>query len=309
MFRKIEIHIAGAAVSAALAAGIFLLPLSWAQPASSGGMTKRAFVQRYFLNKLKRPAAARKYVPAGMDKLSPGERYQAVARALAREGVTILLESRPEQPLSRVEYITLTHLLAGGSPGSSFARQKAFLKSRGVLDKSDIGHIKAFQGDITITRDGRKKSIKLTGAEPVLFRDLDETDFGARLELQLDDGSNLIIDEDTALKIDEMIYDPKTNRRSVSLRLTVGKIRVKVSKNNTPGSKFQIITPTTVTGVRGTEFTVSVDEWGKTRVITLEGAVTVRPVDKRERRPTSRAEQRQGAPPEQGTREIDVPTS
>jgi uncharacterized protein YdbL (DUF1318 family) len=243
-----------------------------------------------------------------MEKFTFAERYKAVAKALAQKGVTILLDTWPEQPLTRVEYITLTHLLAGGGTASSLAQQKAFLKSRGVLNKADIGHIKSFQGKITITRDGNKKTISLTGAEPVLFRDLDETDFGARLELQLDYGSILSIGEDTALKIDEMVYDPNTNRRSVSLRLTVGTIRVKVSKNKASGSRFRVITPTTVLGVRGTEFTVSVEEQGKTRVTTLEGAVAVRPVAENERRPTSKAEQNQGAPPEKGTEEVTAIT-
>ena len=248
MSRKFIILLLAAAMFAAFAAGMF--PASgWAAP--SGGVTKGAFVQRYFLDKLKRPPAARKYVPKDVEKLPRDKRYEAVAKSLANKGVMTLLGTKPDQPLSRVEYITLTYLLAGGAPGKSFAQQKAVLKDRGVLDKADIGHIKAFQGGITVTRDGKKKAIKLTGAEPVLFRDLDETDFGARLELQLDDGSVLTIGEDTVLKIDEMIYDPKTNRRSISLRVTVGTIRVKVSKNKASGSKFRVLTPTTVTGVRG----------------------------------------------------------
>ncbi len=302
MLQKVEFRIFAAAIFSVFAAGMFPAS-SWGQAAAPGGVTKGAFVQRYFLDKLKRPPAARKFVPNDIEKLDQEKRYEAVAKSLANKGVMTLLGSKPEQPLSRVEYITLTHLLAGGSPGKSLAQQKAYLKERGVLNKADIGHIKAFQGDISVTRDGKEKSIKLTGAEPVLFRDLDETDFGARLELQLDDGSVLTIGEDTALKIDEMIYDPKTNRRSISLRVTVGTIRVKVSKNKAPGSKFRVTTPTTVTGVRGTEFTVSVDEQGKTRVITLEGSVAVRPAGQNERRPTSKAEQEQGAPAEKGTEE------
>ncbi len=286
-----------AAIFTVFAVGMFSAVPAWTAP--SGGVTMGAFVQRYFLDKFKRPPAARRYVPEGVEKLSPKERYQAVAKSLAEKGIMTLLGSRPEQPLSRVEYITLTYLLAGGTPGTSLAQQKAFLKSRGVLNKYDIGHVKSFQGNVTVTRDGDEKAIKITGAEPVIFRDLDETDFGARLELQLDDGSILIIGEDTVLKIDEMIYDPKTNRRSVNLRMTIGNIRVKVSKNTVSGSKFQVVTPTTVTGVRGTEFTVSVDEQGTTRVLTLEGAVAVRPLRKSESRPTSKAEQEQGAPAEQ----------
>jgi hypothetical protein len=72
---------------------------------------------------------------------------------------------------------------------------------------------------VTVTRSGQAEAIQITGAEPVLFKDLDETEFGARLELQFDDGSTLAIGEDTAINIDEMVYDPKTKRRSIRLRM------------------------------------------------------------------------------------------
>jgi hypothetical protein len=166
MSRKFAFRFFATEMFAAFAAGMFPAS-SWAAP--TGGVTKGAFVQRYFLDKLKRPPAARKYVPKDVEKLPRDKRYGAVAKSLANKGVMTLLGTKPDQPLSRVEYITLTYLLAGGTPGKTFAQQKAVLKERGVLDKADIGHIKAFQGNITVTREGKDKAIKLTGAEAVLF--------------------------------------------------------------------------------------------------------------------------------------------
>lgn len=287
----------GAAVAVVLA---FASPHANAQ--STGGvLTKGAFVQRYFLDKFKRPPAARRYVHDGVESLPAAERYQAVVKTLGQSGVMVLTGTKADQPLTRVEFITLTYLLTGENPKVPYSEQKAFLKARGVLQPSDVGHVNSFQGDVTFTRLGTNEAVKVTGAEPVLFKDLDETDIGARLELKFDDGSTLTIGEDTALHIDEMVYDPKTKKRSILLRVSVGTILVKAAKNTHPGSRFEVRTPTMVSGIRGTEFTVSVAESGLTRVITLEGSVGVRPVAQGEYRPTSRAERQQGAASETGS--------
>jgi len=139
-----------------------------------------------------------------------------------------------------------------------------------------VGIVKGFLGNVTVTRASYKKSFKVTKTQqPVMFRDVNETDFDSRIKMQFKDGSILIIGEDSVLKIDEMIYDPKTNRRLAILNLTSGMIRIKVTKNKNPRSRFEIKTPIMVAGIRGTELTVFVDKTGYTRVITLRGSVAV----------------------------------
>ncbi len=255
---------------------IFLPGQALSQPAQDAPVvTKGAFVERYFLNKFTRPPAARRYAPPGAENLSPAERYQAVVKGLADKGVLILSGTKPDQPLSRIEFITLTYLLAGGRPTQSLGDQKALLKERGVIDPNDIGIVKSFQGDVNVIRQGKTEAIRITGAEPVLFKDIDETEFGARLELQFDDGSTLAIGEDTSVNIDEMLYDPKTKKRSIRLRMTVGTIMVNAAKNSHPDSTFEVITPTLVAGVRGTKFGTKVENSGKSAILTTEGSVVV----------------------------------
>ena len=113
-------------------AAAFLLTIhpSSAFSQSGGPETKGSFVERFFLSKFSRPPSARAYVPADVENLSPAERYAAVVRRLNEKGVILLTGSKPEDPLTRVEHITLTYLLAGGVPGKSFAAMKDFLKER-----------------------------------------------------------------------------------------------------------------------------------------------------------------------------------
>ncbi len=158
---------------------------------AAGPITKGSFIERFFVNEATRSPVAPAYLPEGAGSLPPAERYAAIVRRLKEKGVAILTGSRPGDSLTRLEFITLTYILAGGKPGAGLAVQKAFLKEKGTLEQSDIGLIKAYQGDVTLTREGKEEGSKVTGAEPVHFKDLSETDFGARVEFQFDDGSTL----------------------------------------------------------------------------------------------------------------------
>ena len=185
-------------------------------------------------------------------------------------------EPIPGKPLAWAERIHQKYLQEGGAPGASYVEQRAFLKAKGLMGPDDVGFVKAFQGEITFSRDRMPETFRVTGTDPVLFRDFDETGFDSQIEMQFDDGSTLAMGENTGLKIDEMIYDPNTGKRKVSLSLPVGTVRIKASKNLNPDSALEIRTPLLVAGLRGTEFIIQVDETGRTRVITLEGAVAVR---------------------------------
>lgn len=138
-----------------------------------------------------------------------------------------------------------------------------------------VGRVKSFKGNITVTRAYTKESLKVEGNLPLMFRDVNETEFDSQVELEFIDGSTLFIGEDTVLTIDEMVFEPKTGRRSAKLNLKSGTIRLNAAKNTNPDSKFEVTTPSLVAGLRGTELTVSVDKAGNARVITLEGAVAV----------------------------------
>ncbi|MBI3127516.1 MAG: FecR domain-containing protein [Candidatus Tectomicrobia bacterium] len=279
-----------------LASSIIAVLLLWpvdALPQAGSTVTKGSFVERFFVNRFSRSPNARDYVPANIESLPPAERYAAVVKGLSDKGVVALVGSQPGDPLTRLEFVTLTYILAGGPPGKSLAEQKEFLRSKGVLDRNDIGFIKTYQGDVTVTRTGQEQAQKVTGAEPVLFRDVDETSVGAKMELQFDDGSVLSIGEDTAITIDEMIYEPVSGRRSIQLRMTVGTIKVDAAPNTHPQSRFNVVTPSMVAGVRGTVFAMVVNAQGATKLITLRGLVGARPLRAGEARPRTRRELQQ----------------
>lgn len=94
----------------------------------------------------------------------------------------------------------------------------------------------------------------------------------SRLRLRCADGSSLVMAADTQLRLEVMDLQG-AQRQELRWNLRLGLIGQKVS----PGGRWSVRTPTAVTAVRGTEFTVEVAEASKTAVLTKEGAVDVQP--------------------------------
>src|SRR3990172_8857026 len=139
-----------------------------------------------------------------------------------------------------------------------------------------------------ITRAGSDKPIKMTGAEAVIFRDSEETTINARVELVFDDGTSLSISEDTVMTIDEMVYNPKDQFRSIKLRLRAGTIRVNTASSANPNSRVDVLTPTLVAGLRGTDVHMGVTPAGNTNLITTVGTVDARQPAQSDRPPAPR---------------------
>ncbi len=92
----------------------------------------------------------------------------------------------------------------------------------------------------------------------------------SRLRLRCADGSSLVMAANTRLRLEVMALQG-TQRQELRWQLSLGLIGQKVS----PGGRWSVRTPTAVTAVRGTEFTVEVGEAQQTAVLTQEGAVDV----------------------------------
>ncbi len=88
-----------------------------------------------------------------------------------------------------------------------------------------------------------------------------------RIAITFLDDSIVRLTEHSKLVIDEYIYDPNPDNSSMSLNFTSGTIRFvsgNLNKNN-----IDLKTPTANIAVRGTDFTVTVDEIGRSLIILL----------------------------------------
>jgi len=89
------------------------------------------------------------------------------------------------------------------------------------------------------------------------------------------DDTRVDITEHSKLIIDEFVYDPNTKTGSLSLKAALGTIRYASGQiAKTSPTNVQIRTPTATIGVRGTDFTMTVDEIGSSTIILLPSCDT-----------------------------------
>lgn len=75
------------------------------------------------------------------------------------------------------------------------------------------------------------------------------------------DGKTALVDvsEKSQLSLATLVKDTTSGLKKTLLDLAIGQVLIKAEKLDTPDSKFEVKTPTSVVGVRGTKFSVKVE--------------------------------------------------
>ena len=92
--------------------------------------------------------------------------------------------------------------------------------------------------------------------------DMVKTEDDSYVLLNLDgDGQTATVDvqEESEMMLSELIGDKEKGTQKTLLELEMGKILIEAQKLNTEEERFEVETPTTIVGVRGTKFTVEVE--------------------------------------------------
>ena len=90
------------------------------------------------------------------------------------------------------------------------------------------------------------------------------------LEITFEDDSKVKITEQSELIIDDFVYDANTNTGKMAMRVALGTVAM-TSGNIAHNSRDQVSirTPTASITVRGTDFSMTVDEFGRSLIILL----------------------------------------
>lgn len=132
---------------------------------------------------------------------------------------------------------------------------------------TDIGEVDRAVGWRQIIRDVGK--IEPNKGQEVVSKDDLRTGEG-RLQVRFVDDSKLRMTEHTRIVIDNVVFDDDPSKSDLAMTFAQGTARFisgelgKVNKEN-----IRLKTPTASIGIRGTDFTVTVDEFGKTLVVLL----------------------------------------
>ena len=128
----------------------------------------------------------------------------------------------------------------------------------------DIGSISELRGNAQVLRD------KPYSAELEFnIQQMDDvrTEAG-RVAITFEDDSTVKLTEHSKLIIDEYIYDPDPSKSKMALKFASGTARFVTGKFNNK-SNISIRTPTAQIAIRGTDFTCTIDELGRSLVILL----------------------------------------
>ena len=136
---------------------------------------------------------------------------------------------------------------------------------------ASIGNVVEHRGVASVERSGEKSVLK-KGSD-VEFKDNVRTGDGD-VGIKFVDETNVAVSPHSSLIIDEFIYDPNSRSGSkLVMNIALGTVRyasgniAKLNRQN-----VDIRTPTARIGVRGTAFSMTVDEIGKSLVILLPNA-------------------------------------
>lgn len=77
--------------------------------------------------------------------------------------------------------------------------------------------------------------------------------------LNLGGAGNVEIKENSQLSIAQLIQDSSTGDKKTLLDLAMGEVFIKAEKLRSKEEKFEVKTPTSIVGVRGTKFSVKVE--------------------------------------------------
>lgn len=123
------------------------------------------------------------------------------------------------------------------------------------------GKIAMLEGRARVKRSGEKKWTQARLGMVLNEGDTIKTQANSWMLLNLDgtgETANIEIEEGSQLLFLELTKDEVKGTQQTLLDLAIGEILIKAQKIHSPESKFEVKTPTSVVGVRGTKFSVTV---------------------------------------------------
>lgn len=137
------------------------------------------------------------------------------------------------------------------------------------------------QGSAQVIDDGAEKPRDIKAGDIVMLGDTVLTNKDSTLVLGFLDGSRILLQENSRLKINKLMSLENTGMSDSNLLLEAGRLETQVSPNKGNVRRFNIQTPVSVTSVRGTDYRVSAESGSQeSRTEVVGGKVEVTAVGK-----------------------------
>ena len=139
---------------------------------------------------------------------------------------------------------------------------------------ASIGEVTLHEGNGVIDRKDGEQGIVVEKDLDVFSYDTVKTGNG-KVGIEFIDDTRVDVTQHSKLIIDEFVYDPNSKTGKLSLKASLGTVRYasgQIAKNS--ATEVKITTPTATIGVRGTDFTMTIDEIGSSTIILLPSCDT-----------------------------------
>ncbi len=149
-----------------------------------------------------------------------------------------------------------------------------FLLISNVAYANSIGDVIMHEGSGIIERKANGEEVTTATELDVFSYDTVKTGNG-KTAIEFLDKTRVDVTQHSKLTIDDFVYDPNANTGKLSLKASLGTVRYasgQIAKLSP--TSVSISTPTATIGVRGTDFSMTIDEVGSSTIILLPSCNT-----------------------------------
>jgi len=136
-----------------------------------------------------------------------------------------------------------------------------------AITNAGVGTVTEQSGPTEIKRD---KQVIPSAISSAVEMDDTITTANAVAGITFEDQTQVHITEQSKLVIDTFVYDPNKSTGKLAIKITLGTVKYtsgQIAKNNP--QQVAVETPTATIGVRGTDFSSTVDELGRSTIVLL----------------------------------------
>jgi hypothetical protein len=136
-----------------------------------------------------------------------------------------------------------------------------------------IGRVTAIEGQATVLRQGRFAPELLVIRTPVFQEDIIETAEASKVRITLTDATVISLGERSRFELRQFLHAARQQTYTVRLSMASGVFRA-IVRRLMPQSTVEVITPTAVAAIRGTDLMGEVSQ-ESTAIVVLDGTVMV----------------------------------
>jgi hypothetical protein len=138
-----------------------------------------------------------------------------------------------------------------------------------------IARTENLKGNVEVRRAGRGEFSALAAGDMIKTGDVIRSGTGSTAEFKWADGTRWKIMPGTEITVAKSTHNAIKKADQSQLKLSSGKVFIRIVQSLKPASQFQVETPTAVAAVRGTIFSVEYKN-GQSEIAVFKGAVQVK---------------------------------